>query len=120
MIQSITTSLAHKIGIHVNTVCAYGTSKFAFDGSGEVKRHDKNHSICTFINGKVFNADLNASFNIASRYFIKEIKKSQSNTDWLALTAKFPECAKRSTCTLDTLISISKVLSNSSELALPA
>ena len=107
MIQSITTSMAHKIGIHVNTVCAYGTSKFAFDGSGIVTRHNDNRSICTFPTGKVFNADLNASFNIASRYFIKEIQKSQSNTDWLALTAKFPECAKRSTCTLSTLISIS-------------
>ncbi len=107
MIQSITTSLAHKIGIHVNTVCAYGTSKFAFDGSGIVTRHNDNRSICTFTTGKVFNADLNASFNIASRYFIREIQKSHSKTDWLALTAKFPECAKRSTCTLSTLISIS-------------
>ena len=116
-VQNITASLAHKVGIHVNTICAWGTSKLAFDGSGEVKRHDKNKSICTFTNGKIYNADLNASYNIASRYFIKQI---QSNINWLEAVAKVPSASKRSTCTLDTLISISKVLSNSSELVLPA
>ena len=119
-VQNITASLAHKVGIHVNTICAWGTSKFAFDGSGEVKRHDNNKSICTFTTGKIYNADLSASYNIGSRYFIKEIQKIQSNKDWLDVVAKVPSASKRSTCTLSTLISISKVLSNSSELVLPA
>ena len=116
-VQNITASLAHKVGIHVNTICAWGTSKLAFDGSGEIKRHDKNRSICTFTNGKIYNADLNASYNIASRYFIKQI---QSNTNWLDVVAKVPSASKRSTCTLNTLISINRVLLEPSSLAVPA
>ena len=120
MVQNITASLAHKNGIHVNTVCAWGTSKYAFDGSGEIVRHAKNRSICTFANGKIYNADLSASYNIASRYFIKEIQKSQSNKNWLEAVAKVPSASKRSTCTLSTLISLRKVFSEPSGLKVPA
>ena len=120
MIQNITASLAHKNGIHINTVCAWGTSKLAFDGSGEINRHNNNKSICTFTTGKIYNADLSASYNIASRYFIKEIQKSQSNKNWLDKVAKVPSLSKRSTCTLSTLISLRKVLSEPSGLKVPA
>ena len=119
MVQNITASLAHKMGIRFATVCAWGTSKYAFDGSGEIKRHDKNRSICTFTNGKIYNADLSASYNIASRYFIKEIQKTISAKKWLDKVAKVPSLSKRSTCTLDTLIKLNKALSNPSGLAAP-
>ncbi len=46
-----------------------GTSKFAYDGSGEVKRDTNNRALATFQNGKRYNADLNASNNIAARWF---------------------------------------------------
>jgi IS605 OrfB family transposase len=119
MVQSITASLAHKVGIRFTTVCAWGTSKYAFDGSGEIIRHAKNRSICTFTTGKIYNADLSASYNIASRYFIKEIQKTISAKKWLDKVAKVPSLSKRSTCTLDTLIKLNKVLSNPSGLAVP-
>ena len=119
-VQNITASLAHKNGIHINTVCAWGTSKYAFDGSGEINRHNSNKSICTFTTGKIYNADLNASYNIASRYFIKEIQKSISEKKWLDKVAKVPSLSKRSTCTLSTLISLRKVLSEPSGLKVPA
>ena len=111
MVQNVTASLAHKAGIRINTVCAWGTSKYAYDGSGEIIRHTKNKSICTFANGKTYNVDLSASYNIASRYFIKQIQKSKSEKSWLAAVAKVPSAAKRNTCTLGTLISLNKVLS---------
>ena len=120
IIQNITASLAHKNSIHINTVCAWGTSKYAFDGSGEINRHANNKSICTFTTGKIYNADLSASYNIASRYFIKEIQKSISEKKWLDAVAKASSASKRSTCTLSTLISLRKVLSEPSGLKVPA
>ena len=119
-VQNITASLAHKNGIHINTVCAWGTSKYAFNGSGEINRHSNNKSICTFTTGKIYNADLSASYNIASRYFIKEIQKTISEKKWLDKVAKVPSLSKRSTCTLSTLISLRKVLSEPSGLKVPA
>ena len=120
MVQSIAASLAHKNEIHVNTVCAWGTSKYAYDGSGEVTRHSSNKSICTFITGKVYNCDLNASYNIAARYFIKQLQKSTSAKKWLEAVAKVPSASSRITCTLDTLIKLRKVLLNSSDLSVLA
>ena len=113
-IKEITCSLVHKNGIHISTICASGTSKFAFDGSGEVKRGrqaspDFPYNVCKFTTGKIYNCDLNASYNIASRYFIKQIEK-ENNKKFMAVQAKVPELAKRSTCTLDTLIKLAKVI----------
>ena len=48
-IQQRVTLNAHILGIRVNRVCAFKTSKLAFDGSGEVTRGiNKNYSICQF------------------------------------------------------------------------
>ena len=79
------------------------------DGSGRVLRGGEtaktgnNYSLCVFPNGKVYNCDLNASYNIGARYYIREILRNQSERTRLALTAKVPSLAKRSTCTLSDL-----------------
>jgi len=53
-------------------VPARGTSKYAFDGSGEVTRSvNGNYSVCRFKNGKVYNCDLNATYNIAAKFFLR-------------------------------------------------
>lgn len=53
-------------------VHARDTSKQAYDGSGPVVRSvDGNYSICRFKSGKVYNADLNATYNIAAKYFLR-------------------------------------------------
>ena len=109
-VQSIVTHKAHRLGIRVSRVNAYNTSKLAFDGSGQVKRDAKNYSVCTFTTGKIYNCDLNASYNIGARYFIREILKSSSVKKRLQLVAKVPRVSKRSTCTLSTLISLNAVL----------
>lgn len=46
-----------------------GTSAWAFDGSGRIKRDKAQYELASFQNGKRYNADLNASYNIAARYW---------------------------------------------------
>ena len=62
---------AHRDGMHYSRVCAINTSKLAFDGSGFVFRGHKvsnttPYDICKFQNDKIYNCDLNASYNIFS------------------------------------------------------
>ncbi|MBP0970042.1 MAG: transposase, partial [Oscillospiraceae bacterium] len=84
----------------------------AFDGSGRVRRGRESektggsYSMCEFATGKVYNCDLNASYNIGARYFIREILKSLPERERLAAEAKDPQLARRSTCTLSTLIDL--------------
>lgn len=110
-IQSMVTCKAHRLGIRTSHVCAWNTSALAFDGSGKVERGiDHNHSICRFTTGKIYNCDLNASYNIGARYYIRELLKTMPVTAGLDISAKVPECSRRSTCTLSTLISLNAVL----------
>ena len=117
-VQAMVESKAHRQGLHISRICAWGTSSLAFDGSGKVKRGKEsektggNHSLCEFATGKVYNCDLNASYNIGARYFIREIIKSLPETERLAAEAKDPLLAKRSTCTLSTLINLNAELAS--------
>ncbi len=112
-IQEYAEQKAHKYGIRISRICAWGTSKLAYDGSGEVIRGKKagfkTHELCLFKNVKVYNCDLSASYNIGARYFIREKEKSISATRWSAIVAKVPECQKRTKCTYSTLLEINKV-----------
>jgi len=107
-IQEMVTQKAHRNLIRVSRVCAWNTSRLAFDGSepvirgrinlteDEVKEFStlvnakkqlpgKNQSrketftskeLCTFQNGKQYNCDLSASYNIGARYFPREYCKA--------------------------------------------
>ena len=102
---------AHQHGLRVARVNARNTSRLAFDGSGWSKRGfeitpDTPYSLMQFTTGKIYNADLNASYNIGARYFIKHLLKTVTVTQRLALEAKVPQVAKRSTCTLSHLINL--------------
>ena len=109
-VQRIVENKAHRLSIRVSRICARNTSKLAFDGSGLVKRNKTNYSVCEFTNDKIYNCDLSASYNIGSRYFIREILKSLPVSVRLALEAKVPQIANRSTCTLSTLINLNAEL----------
>ena len=110
-VQDMVVQKAHRFGMRVSRVCAWGTSKLAFDGSGAVERGiDGNYSICRFQNGKTYNCDLSASYNIGARYFIREMLKSLPATVGLDIQAKVPECSKRTTCTFSTLLSLNAAL----------
>ncbi len=110
-VQQMVEHKAHAKGIRISHINAWGTSYLAYDGSGRVLRgrysmHCNSYSVCEFQNGKIYNCDLNASYNIGSRYFVREILKSLPVTERQRIEAKVPGCAKRSTCTLSTLISL--------------
>ena len=103
-VQCIVTDKAHRLGMRVTHVNAWRTSALAYDGSGYVDRGvNGNYSLCRFQNGKEYHCDLNASYNIGARYFIREILKSLPETERLGIGAKVPGCTRRSTCTLSTL-----------------
>jgi hypothetical protein len=78
------------MGIRVSHVNAWNTSSLAYDGTGKVERGvNHNYSICRFTTGKVYNCDLNASYNIGARYFIREIIKTLPVTMGWAFRQKF-------------------------------
>lgn len=109
-VQRIVTDKAHKLSMRVSTVCAWNTSILAFDGSGKVIRDKDNYSMCTFQTGKRYNCDLNASYNIGARYFIREILKSLPVKVRLDVQAKVSELSRRTTCTLSTLTNLNAEL----------
>ena len=119
-VQNTVTTQAHLRGIRVSHVNAWGTSRLAFDGSGKAERGKYiqngkemyNYSICVFPNGKQYDCDLNAAYNIGARYFIREILKSLPETARLDIQAKVPECSKRSTCVLASLIRLNAALAS--------
>lgn len=110
-IYKVLTQKAHQHGLRIARVNAQNTSRLAFDGSGWSKRGreitpDTSYALMQFPNGKIYNADLNASYNIGARYFIRHLLKTVTVTQRLALEAKVPQVAKRSTCTLSHLINL--------------
>lgn len=113
-VQTIVTNKAHRLGMRISRICVWGTSKFAYDGSGTILRGKEGgfntYELCKFQNGKIYNCDLSATYNIGARYFIREILKSLDETSRLLIEAKVPQCSKRSTCTFSTLISLNAVL----------
>lgn len=114
-IYKVLTQKAHKYGLRISRVNARNTSRLAFDGSGWAKRGSEiapntPYSTIQFATGKFYNADLNASYNIGARFFIRYLLKTVTATQRLALEAKVPQVAKRSTCTLSDLINLRSAL----------
>lgn len=110
-IYKVLAQRAHQYGLRIARVNARNTSRLAFDGSGWSKRgHEITantpYALMEFPTGKTYNADLNASYNIGARYFIRHLLKTVTATQRLALEAKVPQVAKRSTCTLSDLINL--------------
>ena len=113
-IQAMVVNKAHRNMIRIARVCAWNTSRLAFDGSGRVMRGKEadlpSYSLCRFPTGKQYNCDLNASYNIGSRYYIRELLKTLPATAGQAVTANVPELAHRSKCTLSSLIKLNAAL----------
>jgi hypothetical protein len=113
-VQEVTMHKAHRNGIRVSRICAWGTSKLAYDGSGAVTRGKDagfaTNELCRFPNGKTYNCDLSASYNIGARYFIRELEKSMPVTAWSGIAAKVPQCRKRTQCTYSTLLAVNAAM----------
>jgi putative transposase len=85
------------------------TSAYAFDGSGKVRRSKINYSLAVFKNGKQYNADLSASYNIGARYWYaliigdKHFSRVYARSASFANVGKSPNDTLRTPVTLDTL-----------------
>ena len=98
--------MAHRNKLHYARVCTINTSKLAFDGSGYVLRgykvsKDTPYDICKFTNNKIYNCDLNASYNIGARYFIRKLENKLKPIDaslWSLVVAKVPQLRARMLC----------------------
>ena len=101
---------AHRCGIRISRICAWNTSRLAYDGSGRVERNAKNHALCVFPTGKQYNCDLSASYNIGARYYIRAIFKALPVKAESCILAKVPECKSRTCCTWSTLISLNAAI----------
>lgn len=108
-IQNKVEEMAHYVGMRISRVNARNTSALAYDGSGKLERNHKK-DLAIFSTGKVYHADLSASYNIAARYFIRAYQKSMSKKSWLSLQAKVPVLTKRTSQTLSSFISLTQAL----------
>ena len=112
-VQKITEHKAHRLGMRVSRVCAWNTSALAYDGAGRVRRDAGNRSLAVFANGKQYNSDLSASYNIGARYFIREYIKPVPETERSALEAKVPAVRRRTSCVYADLLALIKVMGES-------
>lgn len=94
-----------ELGGKVSKVNALYTSAYAFDGSGEIKRSNKNYSQAVFQNGKQYNADLSASYNIGARYWYAMLTGSKFTRVW---EGKSSSQTLRTPVTLNSLWCLSK------------
>lgn len=109
-IQNTVTSLAHQYGMRIAHICAWNTSKLAYDGSGEVLRGNRvsattPYDMCKFTNGKMYNCDLSASYNIGARYIIRELIKVLPD-----IMTEVSDIGSGTTRTLSTLWSVNSVM----------
>lgn len=114
LVYSIVVEQAEELGIRVVSVSPRGTSRYAFDGSGLVRRDPKNAALARFSTGKRYDADLNAAYNIAAKHHyyrywrnVLQLEKSpnsggQGNRDE-ARTGRSSGRAPRTPVTLSTL-----------------
>jgi len=124
-IQKMVEHEAHRYGIRISRICAWKSSRLAYDGSGEVSRGKEagldTYSLCRFKNGKTYNSDLSASCNIGARYFIRAILKTFDEKQRSAMEAEVPSCQRRTSCTLHTLWRMNEVMARTEQplLVLP-
>lgn len=112
-IQKRCEHMGHRKGIRFTRVNAWGTSAYAYDGTGKVVRDPDKRSLCTFSSGKRYHCDLSASYNIGARYWLREILKSLSETEGSLLEAEVPAVKRRSRCVYADLLRVNRVLENS-------
>jgi putative transposase len=91
-----------EIGGSVVEVYARGTSSWAFDGSGKLKRSKKNYALATFQTGKQYNCDLSAAQNIGARFWAWKLKLTHRK-DGRSLSGKSSGSESRMPITLSSL-----------------
>ena len=111
----------HLWGMHIHQVCAWGTSRLAFDGSGRVERGGEicdergvslglSFSTVRFSSGKLYSADLNAALNIGARYFVRCYLKALPVMAASPFKANVLGAVSGSTVVLSSLINLRRAL----------
>lgn len=103
LLVKLTEEKFEEVGGKTKFVFARGTSSYAFDGSGKVKRSEKNYSVATFSTGKTYNADLSVSYNIGARYWASTNKKLVRKNGSESVVGKSSRTEPRSPVSLSTL-----------------
>lgn len=67
-----------ELGGKVVFVNPRGTSSYAYDGSGKLKRNKNNYELAVFSTGKQYNCDLSASYNIGARFIHRLMSRNGS------------------------------------------
>ncbi|MGL5836109.1 MAG: IS200/IS605 family accessory protein TnpB-related protein [Waterburya sp.] len=70
-----------ELGGKVVLVNPRGTSSYAYDGSGKLKRSSSNYELAVFASGKKYNCDLSASYNIGARFILKLLGRNSPQDD---------------------------------------
>ena len=109
-IQDIAEHRAHRLGLRISRICAWNTSRLAYDGSGRLKRDEHNRALAAFTTGKQYNADLNAAYNIGARYFVRELQKPLPETERSRLQAEVPDAGRRTCAVMQTLWLLRKAM----------
>jgi IS605 OrfB family transposase len=102
-IARLVEAMAHELGMRFSLVNPKNTSKLAFDGSGEASRPLPG-KLLAFRSGKLYNADLNAAYNIAARWVVRTLFSRLSKKQQEELRAKAPEFVPGPCTTLSTLV----------------
>ena len=89
-IRTLTEMKWRELGGKVIDVVAAYTSKLAYDGSGRLKRNRSNYAIARFANDRVYNCDLNGSYNIAARGIIKLTSRNDREDSTSKSSGKSP------------------------------
>ena len=93
--------LGQEYGIKIVSVYARGTSSFAYDGTGKVKRDKDNYALGLFSTKKRYSIDLSASYNIAARHIAHKLKLATKGGK--LLVSKSSDSKPRSWVSLSTL-----------------
>ncbi|MGK7925033.1 MAG: IS200/IS605 family accessory protein TnpB-related protein [Spirulina sp.] len=102
LLVQLTTEKFEELGGKIELVYPRGTSSWAYDGSGRVKRSKTNYANAQFASGKQYNADLNGSQNIGARYWAWKRKLAHRNGRQLSGGKSSPD-KRRMPVTLSTL-----------------
>ena len=95
-----------ELGGKVVFVNPRGTSSYAYDGSGKLKRSSTNYELAVFSTGKQYNCDLSASYNIGARFILRLLGGNSSQDGDGKSTSSSP----RSRVTLSMLWSCRSIL----------
>ena len=79
-----------ELGGAVGFVNPRGTSSYAYDGSGKLKRSSSNYELAIFSTGKQYNCDLSASYNIGARFILKLLGRNSPQDDEGRSTSSSP------------------------------